>query len=188
MSKIQKILLGLTAFNLAIVFLFPPFDDYSVSNNGAAIFAGFLFIFSKASNVAINSALLYLEVMVVLINLGILWLLTTENSRRKSTKKINFRKAAMVLILLNLVGVLLFPPFEYVSNMTRAVIPTFEGFHFIFTHPPYRTIVTPILYLEVIFILINGGLMLLAFREGKAEMTPEQTVAYMAKMQAGRKP
>jgi hypothetical protein len=188
MSKTQKILLALTAFNLAIVLSFPPFDDYSVSNNGAAIFAGFLFVLTKAPHFVINSALLYLEVTVVLVNLGILWLITAENARRDKTKKINFRKGAMILILVNLVGVLLFPPFEYVSNMTRAVIPTFEGFHFIFSHPPYRTIVTPILYLEVIFILINGGLMLLAFKERKPEnMTAEETMAYMIKMQSWQK-
>lgn len=189
MNKTKKILLALTAFNLTIVLLFPPFDDYSVSNNGAAIFAGFLFVFNKSLNLVINSALLYLELTVVVVNLGILWLMTTENARRNDTKKINFRKGAMILILLNLVGVLLFPPFEYVSNMTRAVIPTFEGFHFIFSHPPYRTIVTPILYLEVIFILINGGLMLLAFKGNRIEaMTAEEAIAYEAKVQAGQKP
>ena len=86
----------------------------------------------------------------------------------------------MILVVVNLIGVFLFPPFEYISNMTNAVIPTFEGFYCIFTPPPYRAIVTPILYLEVIFILINGGLMLLAFKQPKDEtFTAEQTIAYM---------
>lgn len=187
LSKTQKILLALTGFNLVVVFLFPPFDDYSVTNNDAAIFAGFLFAFNKSSNLIINASLLYLEVAVVLINLCILWLLTTENERRKKVKKFNFRKAAMILIAANLIGVLLFPPFEYISNMTRAVIPTFEGFYFIFSHPPYRVIVTPILYLEVIFVLVNGGLMLLAFKEDGGETTDaEQAMAYMAKLQAAK--
>jgi hypothetical protein len=136
-----------------------------VTNNGAAIFAGFLFAFNNSSNLSINTSLLYLEVAVVLINLGILWLFSNENERRKGMKNFNFRKAAMILIAANLVAVLLFPPFEYISNMTHAVIPTFEGFYFIFSHPSYRVIVTPILYLEVFFILINGGLILLAFKE-----------------------
>jgi hypothetical protein len=185
LSKTQKILLALTGLNLAIVFLFPPFDDHSVTNNGAAIFAGFLFVFNSPHNFIINSSLLYLEVMVVLINLCILWLLTTQNARRQDKKKINFRKAAMGLIGFNLIGVLLFPPFEYISNMTHAIIPTFEGFYFIFSHPPYRVIVTPILYLEVFFILINGGLILLAFKEDNSEkMTAEQAMVHMAKLQA----
>jgi hypothetical protein len=82
----------------------------------------------------------------------------------------------------------MFPPFEYISNMTRAVIPTFEGFYFIFSHPPYRVIVTPILYLEVFFVLINGGLMLLAFKEDTGEAaSAEQAMAYMAKLQVAKK-
>lgn len=185
LSKTQKILLALTGLNLAIVFLFPPFDDHSVTNNGSAIFAGFLFVFNSPHNFLINSSLLYLEVMVVLINLCILWLLTSQDARRQDRKKINFRKAAMGLIGFNLIGVLLFPPFEYISNMTHAIIPTFEGFYFIFSHPPYRVIVTPILYMEVFFILINGGLMLLAFKEDNSEnVTAEQAMAHMARLQS----
>ncbi len=180
MQKTQKLLLLLTAFNLAIVLLFPPYDDYSVSSHGAAIFAGFWFFLSAPKSMTINSSLLYLEVMVVLINLGILWMLTTENARRSAKKKFNFRKAAMVLVLLNLLGVILFPPFEYVSNMTNAMIPTFEGFYFIFSHPPYRVIVTPVLYLEVIFILINAGFMLLAFKQKPEDISAEQAIAYAA--------
>ena len=189
LSKTQKILLALTAFNLAIVFYFPPFDDYSVTNNDAAIFEGFRFVFNNSPNLVINASLLYLEVAVVLINLGILWLLTIENERRVDNQKFAFRKAAMILIAINLIGVLMFPPFEYISNMTRAIIPTFEGFYFIFSHPPYRVIVTPILYIEVFFVLINGGLMLLAFKEEEEEApSAEQAMAYMAKLHADKKP
>ena len=65
LTRTQKILLALTAFNLAIVFLFPPFDDYSVTNNGAAIFAGFMFAFTNSPNLIINSGLLYLEATFV---------------------------------------------------------------------------------------------------------------------------
>lgn len=135
----------------------------------------------------LNSSLLYLEIMVVLINLGVMWMLTEQDARRKANNKFNFRKAAMILIICNLLGALMFPPFEYISNMTNALIPTFEGFYFIFSHPPYRVIVTPVLYLEVIFILINGGLMLLAFKQKPQAITAEEAIAYAAKMKTGRK-
>jgi len=189
MTKTQKILIALSVINLVIVFLFPPYDDHSVSSHGASIFAGFLFALShKSLNLIVNDNLLYLEVTVVLVNLGVLWLLTLENERRKDKKKFSFRKASMILVVVNLIGVFLFPPFEYISNMTNAVIPTFEGFYCIFSPPPYRAIVTPILYLEVMFILVNGGLMLLAFKPSKDEnYTAEQTIAYMAKQQNARR-
>jgi len=171
MKKSQKILLVLMALNFAAILLFPPFDDYSVTNNEIAIFGGFRFAFGQPEYARINVSLLYLEIAIVLVNAGILWLLTLESRVRRATDKFNFRKATLILISVNLLLIMLFPPFEYISNMTRATIPTFEGFYFIFTAPPYRVIVTPILYLEAMFVLVNGGLLLLAFKEHKSDDT-----------------
>jgi Na+/alanine symporter len=167
MSSAQKTLIILTAFNLALILLFPPFDDYSVTSNDIAIFGGFQFIFSRSANSVINGSFLFLEVAVVLVNASIFWLISLENAARRGRQAFSYRKATLMLVATNLAGILLFPPFEYISNMTRAMIPTFEGFYFLFAHPPYRVIVTPILWLEVIFVLINGGLLLLAFKENR---------------------
>jgi hypothetical protein len=185
LTKHHQILLLIAAINLAIVLLFPPFDDVAVSKFDMAIFAGFIWVFSASEQYQINSALLYLEVTVILINLFIFWLMINERMRSKSEKKLSFRAIAMILIAVNLVGVLLFPPFEYVSHMTKAVLPTFEGFYFIFNPPQYRVIVTPILYLEVMLVLINGAMMLLVFKEKKDEdASVEQAMHYMAKLKA----
>ena len=186
--SIKHVLVAITFFNLAIVLMFPPFDDYSVTNHGIAIFYGFVFIFAKHSTLQINQALLYLELMVILINLGIFWLITSEGKRRSIIKKFDFRKAAMVIVAINLIAVLMFPPFEYISNMTQAIIPSFEGFYFVFSHPPYRAIVTPILYLEVFLVLINGGLMLLLFKNNiSIAPSAEDALAYVAKVQGKKK-
>lgn len=46
-----------------------------------------------------------------------------------------------------------------------------------------------ILYIEVFFVLINGALMLLAFKEEDGEApSAEQAMACMAKLQADKKP
>ncbi len=165
MSKAQKILLALTALNLSLILMFPPFDDYSVTSNDIAIFGGFRFFLSRTPHTAVNSSFLFLEAAVILINAAIFWLLTLENRARQHTRKLSYRKATLFIIAANLVAIVLFPPFEYISHMTRAALPTFEGFYFLFARPPFRVIVTPILWLEVIFVLINGGLLLLAFKE-----------------------
>lgn len=184
MKKSQKILSALTLLNMLVILLFPPFDDYSVTNHDIAIFGGFRFVLTHAVNAKVNFSLLYLEMAVVLVNAGILWLLTLEKSVGAGQRTFRFRKATLILIMVNLMVVMLFPPFEYISNMTRAALPTFEGFYFVFTVPPNRVIVTPILYLEAMFVLVNGGLLLLAFKENKAEMmTADQTMALMAKLQ-----
>lgn len=181
MNRSQKILLGLMVLNLIAILLFSPFDDYSVTNNDIAIFGGFRFAFGQPGYAMVNFSLLYLEVAIVLVNAGILWLVTQENRTRRTQETFNYRKATLIVIAVNLLVIMLFPPFEYISNMTRATIPTFEGFYFIFTAPPYRVIVTPVLYLEAMFVLVNGGLLLLAFKQRKPRwLDPGQTAAFMA--------
>ncbi len=177
--QVKKYLIAFAIFNLAIVLLFPPFDDYSITNRGIAIFYGFVFILNGNERLQINQSMLYLEVMVILINFGIFWLLTNTGNRRRITMRIGLRNTSMIVIALNLIAILLFPPFEYVSSMTHAVIPTFDGFYFIFSHPRYQVIVTPILYIEVFLVLINGGLMLLLFKEKKTVGSAQEALHYL---------
>ena len=67
----------------------------------------------------------------------------------------------------NLLLVLLFPPMENYYAVTRAALPTFDGFYFLFGDHGKRTIVTTILYIEVFIVVINGGLLYLLFRNTK---------------------
>jgi hypothetical protein len=191
MDKIQKGVLALTGINLLLIFMFPPFDDYSITSHDVPIFGGFRFFLQAPPNAKVNSSFLFLETAVVLINAAIFWLITLENKKRSAEKcKFSYRKATLFLVAANLVMIVLFPPLEYISNMSRAAIPSFEGFYFLFSRPPNRVIVTPILWLEFIFVLINGALLLLAFRErhilrddGAAKATE-----LMARMQKSRRP
>jgi hypothetical protein len=69
------------------------------------------------------------------------------------------------LMAINLVLILLFPPFENYYAITKAVVPSFDGFYFLFDDNAQRQIVTTLLYLEVALVLINGGLLWLLFRQ-----------------------
>lgn len=182
MSKAQKILLALTVLNLSLILMFPPFDDYSVTSKDVAIFGGFRFFLYAPPNSAINLSFQFLEVTVLLVNAAIFWLITLENQARQAQHQFSYRKATLLIVAANLVAIVLFPPFEYISNMTRATIPTFEGFYFLFSRPPDRVIVTPILWLETIFVLINGGLLLLAFKERR--VLPDDSDAKAAELMA----
>ena len=82
----------------------------------------------------------------------------------------------------NLVLVLLFPPFEYFSAITRAALPTFEGFYFLFGDNSQRQLVTPILYIEVALIIINGGLLWLLLKD----KTPDEASAEQIRALAQR--
>lgn len=93
------------------------------------------------------------------------------------------QKIALWVGLANLTVILLFPPFEYFYATSNAVLPTFEGFYFIFSAGPMLTIVTPILYLEVMFVLFNGAVLWLLFREKKEkELTPQESAELMRQL------
>jgi hypothetical protein len=135
MNRNQSIALAIAVANLLLMTLFPPIDQYSVASSVTPVFAGFYFIAGKPLMSVINTDLLTIQVIVVLIT-GV-----------------------------NLVLMLLFPPMESVFALTRAAIPTFEGFYFIFSQKPAHVIVETLLYLEIIFILVNGALLWLIFRD-----------------------
>ena len=85
------------------------------------------------------------------------------------------QNATLIFTGVNLVLVLLFPPFESVFAITSATLPTFEGFYVIFSQKPSHIIVTSLLYIEVIFILVNGALLWLIFKpKSSDELAAEQ--------------
>jgi len=183
-NRRQKIALAVAAVNLALILLFPPFDQYSIAVSRAPEFAGFNFYFDKPQYGAVNSGMLLLEVFVVLINAAIGWLVLQDKPPRLSRRRMGFQNATLIAVGVNLVVVLLFPPLESVFSLTNAALPSFEGFYFIFSRPPNHTIVTTLLYLEVAFILINGALLWLILRDKSPELTPEEAYALAAKLHA----
>lgn len=148
-----------------MVLLFPPFDQYSIASSKVPVFAGFNFAFAAPPASQVNTGVLWLEVVVVLANAGIAWLLLRDKPAAGGRRKLNFQNGVLVVTGVNLVLMLLFPPFESVFAITNAALPNFEGFYFIFSQKPSHTIVTTLLYVEVVFILANGALFWLIFKE-----------------------
>ena len=175
MNQNQAIALAFAAANLVFIMLFPPFDVYSISTSQMPVFGGFDFYFNRNQYMVVNTSVLVLEVVVVLINAGIAWLLLNTKKSTVTQRRISLQNAALLVVAVNLVVILLFPPFESVFAMTKATLPTFEGFYFIFSRQSNHVIVTTILYLEVMLVLINGALFWLIFRQkGHTALTPEQ--------------
>lgn len=85
----------------------------------------------------------------------------------------SLQNAALIFTAGNLMLMLLFPPMESVFAVTKATIPTFEGFYFVFAKKPAHVIVETLLYLEITFILVNGALLWLIFRERKPPSADE---------------
>jgi hypothetical protein len=175
MNHRQKIALWMGAVNLAVLLLFPPIDSFSFTDTKALVFAGFHLVFALGANEVINGDVLFLEVVVLLVNVGVVWLLLRDEKSAGGTKRrFNFQNTILLIVATNLTVILLFPPFEYVYAMTNALLPNFQGFYFIFQAGPMLTIVTPLLYLEVIFVLFNGAMLWLLFKREEAQETYPQ--------------
>ena len=173
MNRNQGIALAVAVANLLLITLFPPVDQYSVAASSIPVFAGFYFILAKPPLSVINTDLLVIEAVVILINLAIAWLLLADRPAGSSRPKRGLQSASLLFTGINLVLMLLFPPMESVFAITKAAIPSFEGFFFIFSHKPAHVIVDTLLYLEITFILVNGAFLWLIFKERKPPTAEE---------------
>ncbi|MCE2999197.1 MAG: hypothetical protein ACK59Y_09900 [Betaproteobacteria bacterium] len=165
MNRNQRIALVVALANLVLICLFPPVDHFSVASSSLPVFAGFYFLLDMPPLGMINADFLAIEVMVVLANLAIAWLLLCDKPAGGSRRGLSLQNAALVFTAGNLMLLLLFPPMESVFAVTKAAIPTFEGFYFVFAKKPAHVIVETLLYIEITLILVNSALLWLIFRE-----------------------
>ncbi len=184
MNLKQKIALWLGAANLVVIWLFPPFDSFSFTDTRALIFVGFHFRFSRELNEVINGDVLFLEAVVLLVNVGVAWLLLRDGKNIMGAKgRFNFQNIILLGVAANLTLIMLFPPFQFFYAVTSALLPSFHGFYFIFMAGPMLTIVTPIMYLEVVFVLINGAVLWLLFNRVKErELSSQEATELMRKL------
>lgn len=177
----------LTLLNLLLIFAFPPYDYLSMQRGYVPTFSGFHFIADLHINAHINTDFLTLEVLVALVSAGIALILLGGYSRPPGTRVTTPQKAVMLLVLTNLFAALLFPPFENYLSISKATIPSFEGFYFVFADNSHRQLVAPLLYMEIALILVNGGLLWLLFCGRKREqLSPEQIRALAKTLQKSK--
>jgi hypothetical protein len=182
MNNAQRIALVLAVANLALLLVFPPYDYISLQRGNIPTFDGFYFVFTPHQNRVVNLNFLALEIIVVLINVCIAMLLLRNPPVRQHQRPGGNRgqRSVLALVAINLVLVLLFPPFELFSAITKAALPTFEGFYFVFSDNSQRQLITPILYIEVALIIINGGLLWLLFKDKTTEEVSAEQIRVLA--------
>lgn len=181
MNRQQWIALALGAVNLALVLSFPPYDYLSLQRGNVPTFAGFYFAGTSSGNLRLNFDFLVLEILVVLVNAGIAWLLLRSRPPLPLSRVTPSQKAVLWLVATNLVVALLFPPFENYFAITKAALPSFDGFYFIFGDNSQRQIVSTVLYIEVVLILVNGGLLWLFFKDKRQEKLSAEEIRTMAR-------
>ncbi len=184
MNRYQAITLVIAVANLLLAFLFPPFDYISPARSNVPTFEGFAFAFDEHPGRVINSSFLQIEAFVILINAAIGWLLLKDRPGAQLGRKTDWQRVVLFGVGLNLLLALLFPPMENYYAVTRAALPSFDGFYFLFGEHGQRTIVTAILYIEVFIILVNGALLYLLFRNTKpVELSAEERAAMVDQLQ-----
>lgn len=171
MNSSQKTIAIVVAINLALMLLFPPHDSLSPWRGGTPTLDGFYFVFDRQYNKQTNGDLLTLEILWLIINAAFAWLLLQND--RPGAGVMSPRAAAIAFVVVNLAAVLLFPPFENYASTTRMSGTWFDGFYFAFGDKLHRRFYVPLLYIEVLWVLINGGVLWLLFREPPRQETDQ---------------
>jgi len=161
-NRSQALLLVVALGNVVLMLLFPPYDSLSMWRGGSPTFDAFYFVFDRHFNKFVNADLLFVELYWVLANAAVGWLLlrTSQGSAIMSR-----RSATLLVAAANLALIFLFPPYENYGSTTRIAGTWFDGFYFVFGDKWQRRFYLPLLYLEVLLVLINSALLWLLFRE-----------------------
>jgi hypothetical protein len=157
------VLLIIVAGNLALVLAFPPCDYLSLAHKGLPTFDGFYPFFDIPPNRRINEDFLALIILTIMINACLALLLLKHASGPQAYGRLT--RGLIYFLGLNLVLVLLFPPFADYRSISRSFIPSFEGFYFVFGDNSQRRLVDEILFIEIAMLLANAALIWLIMHE-----------------------
>ena len=157
MNKFQLTVLIAALENLALMLLFPPFNNQSLLRTGPASFDAFYPAFDAPFTATLNSGLLYLEIFCVLVNAVLAWLLLQGAAQEPSRPRVRWQSVLQWLVIANLLLILLFPPFE--TQPDRA----FEGFRFALSGSVQRGIFLPFLFLELFLLALDSAVLWLVF-------------------------
>lgn len=168
MNRHQGLVLAVVAGNIALMLLFPPYDALGMLRGGQS-FDAFYFALEGHPGKVPNSGMLLLELYWILINGSLAWWLLRGGGSKGDG--ISRRTVALLFAAVNLAFVFLFPPLENYPSTLRAGT-YFDGFYFVFGDKWQRHLYVPLLYMEVLWVLINGAVVWLLMRD---DPVPAQT-------------
>ena len=171
MNRHQAVVLGVAAVNIMLMLLFPPYDALGMLRGGQS-FDAFYFALDTLPSKVINWDMLQLEVYWVLANAALAWWLLRDGGT--GGRSWNRRTVVILFAIANLALVFLFPPFENYGSTLRAGGTYFDGFYFLFGDKWQRHFHVPLLYLEVVWVLINAAVCWLLMRSPVPQASAEE--------------
>ena len=167
MTTYQRRLLALAAANVALVLLFPPFDSFGLGlGRTSATFDAFYFVFDDLPNKTINLGLLALQLTWIAANTALGWSLLRPSRPAPTSghSLLSARNGVAAFAVLNLIIILLVPPFENYASVLRITGTYFDGFYLAFGDKWQRRFYVPLLYLEILWLLVNAAALWLLLR------------------------
>lgn len=155
MNKYQRVVVIAAALNIALMLIFPPFLDNPLRRGVLPSFEGFYPIFSAHGLKRIHSELLTLQMLFVAINALLAWLLLDRRTAGGDVPEFRYTRALSFFLVGNLALLFAFPPFESYPSMLKFEASNFDGFYFILGDKRHRGIFIPLLYLEIVLVVVN---------------------------------
>lgn len=163
MNKYQRIVVIVAAVNIGLMLLFPPFLDNPLRRGVIPSFEGFYPLISALGAKRIHTELLTLQIMFVVINGLLAWLLLDRPVVKGAQPEFRYMRAIGLFLLGNLALLFTFPPFESFPSMVKYEAPYFDGFYFLLGDKRLRNFFIPLLYLEVTLVVANALIVWLLF-------------------------
>lgn len=181
MNKYQRIVVIVAAVNIALMLLFPPFLDNPIRRGVLPGFEGFHPLVSTLGAKRIHSELLTLQILFVVINGLIAWLVLDRQTAKGELPEFRYTRALSLFMAGNFALLFAFPPFESYSLLTKYEAPSFDGFYFVLGDKRHRNFFIPLLYLEIVLVVINVLAVWLLFNTlRRAELFAKEKILELA--------
>lgn len=181
MNKYQRVVVIVAAANIVLMLLFPPFLDNPLRRGVLPSFEGFYPLISALGVKRIHNELLTLQILFVVINALLAWLLLDRPQAKGAQPDFRYMRAISLFMLGNLALLFAFPPFESFPSMVKFEPPFFDGFYFVFGDKRNRNFFIPLLYLEVTLVVVNALVVWLLFNNvQRAELFAREKILELA--------
>lgn len=156
MNKYQRLVIIVALIDTLIMVLFPPFNGHPMARGIPDSFEGYFPLFSAFGERSINTTLLTLQLMFVGVNALAAWLVLQTKKHHEDIPVFRYVEGIAWFVVLNLTLIFLFPPFEPYQSLQKSVGATFDSFYFVFGDRSKRPFYTPMLQMEVMWVMINA--------------------------------